>query len=534
MECHFVLDRGYRWQEESVSGLAVRYVGRRASAISIANMLEASELPDLSALSPELAGLPGHFAVCISGIGWSLLVADKLSSYPMFYASKDDGLTVSNSARTLARECELREIDRDALAEFRMTGYVTGRDTLNKGLNKLQAGEAILCGTNNVEFRRYYQFHTPSVRTAPEIDLIDELETATNAIFDRLIKDAHGRRIVVPLSGGLDSRVVLCKLKERGAKDLFTFSYGSPGNRDALAAKEIAGRLGVSWEFVPTTRNTARDIFASDLRREYWRFADHLHIVPNLHTFYALATLHRQGRLFGNPVMVNGQSGDFICGNHIPSVPADQISPSGLVRTIAEKHYSHNLGLRKESEWLKFVGNRVERVFGRMPTIANMQEFAKLLELWGWQARQSIRVVHGQRNYDFFGLSWELPLWEVEYLRFFQELPVEHKFGRRLFRRWLEDRDPYGLFRSYMPYASRWPLGKDAIHVAGRAITATMGRKASAKWYAAMDCFSQYDYLYAPFGYVGYWKGIREFSSVIGFMTRAWESENADIVGDPA
>ena len=531
MKIDFVIDKKYHWANEEVNNLVVHYNGHRASVMAIAKMLDTSYLPDLSSLGSKLADLPGHFAACFVGAKWSLIVADKISSYPIFYILRDKSLIVSNSARTLANKYELHKVDKESLTEFRMTGYVTGKDTLFKDLSKLRAGEALLFGQNTLEFKRYYQFHSALTDTKKEIDLINELEDITNTVFDRLIESMHGRRIVIPLSGGLDSRLVLCKLLERGAKNIFTFSYGSPGNRDALAAKDIASKLGLSWEFIPTGRKQAKDIFSSSLRKEYWNYSDHLHIVPSMHTFCALSSLHHQKRLFKDMVIVNGQSGDFISGNHIPKMPTDKIISSALVGAIAKKHYSHNILLSNQPFFFDFVENRVARVLEGMPSVMNMQGFAKQIECWGWQARQSIRVVHGQRNYDFFGLGWELPLWEVEYLNFFQKLSLEHKFERRLFRHWLEHRNPFGLFRGYMPYASRWPRGRDGIHLIGRAISGSLGRKVSVKWYRALDCFSQYEYQYAPFGYFGYWKGLQEFSSIIGYLTKAWEVENKDILG---
>lgn len=528
--CDVRLDAAYAWSEGCDRGLTISHIGRRASVMAVVQMLSRNSLPALDSLQPLLASLPGHFAACIACPEWTLFFVDKVSGYPVFYSTENGLLTISNSARLLAKGITNTQVNVEALKEFRMAGYVTGSETLVHGVSKLQAGEAGLFGPSGLRRQRYFEFYSHQVRQTTESALISELEEITNAVFDRLIEESHGRRIVVPLSGGLDSRIVLCKLKERGARDVQAFSYGSPGNHDALVAKDVAARLGIAWEFVPTSRREVLAMYSGEERRRYWQYADHLHLVPSLHAFYALATMRRKGRFSGDPVMVNGQSGDFICGNHIPDIPDGEVSHDRFIRAIATKHYSHSRLSCAENHWPDFVAGRVRKVLASKPHLAALQDLAKQIELWEWQARQSIRVINGQRNYDFFGLNWELPLWEVEYLDYFRDLPLEHKFGRRLFRRWLDHHDFYGLFKHYSPFASRWPEGRGWILVVGRAITAALGRDVSAKWYSALDCFSQYDYLYAPFGYIGYWKGLRDTGSTIGFMARAWESENQDLL----
>ena len=54
-------------------------------------------------------------------------------------------------------------------------------------------------------------------------------------------------------------------------------------------------------------------------------------------------------------VIVNGQSGDFISGNHIPKMPTDKIISSALVGAIAKKHYSHNILLSNQPVFFDFV-----------------------------------------------------------------------------------------------------------------------------------------------------------------------------------
>ena len=72
--------------------------------------------------------------------------------------------------------------------------------------------------------------------------------------FKRIVEDTSNKNVWVPLSGGLDSRLVICKLKEHGCENLRAFSYGPPGNYEASAARHVAEVLKVPWVFVPDTR----------------------------------------------------------------------------------------------------------------------------------------------------------------------------------------------------------------------------------------------------------------------------------------
>jgi asparagine synthase (glutamine-hydrolysing) len=522
-------DPHYAWESIEQGAISACYIGRKMSIAKFLEGLPATESPATELISSSLISLDGHFAAIIEGPGWGMAVVDKVASYPVFYVATDQKFMISNSARRLWRESRIGECNPEALLELHMAGYVTGADTLFRGLRKLRAGEILFWRADSGGPRqiRYYKFYSQHLRGECETTLIDEVDSLTNAIIDRNIADANGRKVIVPLSGGLDSRVILAKLKARGCPNLRTFSYGVPGNYEARVAQQVAETLGIPWEFVPTTRKQANHFFHSDRRREYWEFADGLHVIPNLHTLLALEELERRGRFRGGAVMINGQSGDFITGDHIPSTIQD--GPSGrqaLYANIIRKHYADRRVLLRNDEVQKAIRRRIDDVIGFDCDLVDPQQYAKAHELWEWQARQAIRVLNGQRNYDFLGLRWELPLWEREYLEFWAEIPLEHKLGRRLFRRWLEREDFGGLFRNYHPFLSRWPKQLIWIQHLGRALTLMLGRSVSARYYETLDYFSHYSYLYAAVSYREYLGHCRNYRGIYPYYVDAWEREN--------
>lgn len=64
-----------------------------------------------------------------------------------------------------------------------------------------------------------------------------------------LVGDAlNGRDVILPLSAGYDSRLILGALRSgRGCSRLKTFTYGPEGSIDVEAAREIAFRTGAQW-----------------------------------------------------------------------------------------------------------------------------------------------------------------------------------------------------------------------------------------------------------------------------------------------
>ena len=92
------------------------------------------------------------------------------------------------------------------------------------------------------------------------------------------------KKAVILLSGGLDSRLVLSKIKELGYENIFVFSYGVKNNHDAMTAKKMCKKLNIPWHFEINSTTNSRNFFKSSLRQCYFQFANQRHIF--LHQFY--------------------------------------------------------------------------------------------------------------------------------------------------------------------------------------------------------------------------------------------------------
>jgi asparagine synthase (glutamine-hydrolysing) len=517
------------WKEEALENNAIiYYIGNHQSIKDFALQIDISSIPLKDKLTTLLNSVKGNYAFVIQTSLWSLAVVDRISGYNIFYSNKSNALVLSNCPYFLAENVEASDVDHSSLIELKMSGYTTSNRTVLSDINRLRSGELLIVDheKNIFNTHRYYEFYTNFVCKDNEDLAIDKLDSITNKIIERNICEANGRTIWIPLSGGLDSRFLISKFKQHGYGNLKSYSYGVKGNYDAYRAKYIAKKLDISWDFIPTSKQQSRDFFQSEERLKYWKFSDDLSVAPNVNGFFAVKELFRLNKMQVGDVVINGQSGDFISGQHIPHVSDMNGDLSKILHSsIINKHYSLRKSMMVDNN-IKIIKSCINKTLERKIDIDDFQEFAKLYECWEWQERQSKRVINGQRTYDFFCLDWKLPMWDLEYLNFWRELPLSMKIDRRLFVKYLKKYDFYGLFNGIDPFMSRWPKHRIYIQFLGNIISKTCGKSCSDKFYKKLDWYSQYQYLYALTGREMYNNHWHDYKGSFPYLTDAWINEN--------
>jgi len=385
-----------------------------------------------------LLALNGFFAVVIKRGTQVFAAVDRLRSIPLFYGKLGTDVFISDDARWVKDRVGDQELEPLAKQEFLATGYVTGPDTLFPKVKQIQAGEFVLFqtsedGHSDVFPQRYFRYVHSDYFDSPEEILHQRLQETLVDIFGRLITFAGGRPIVVPLSGGYDSRLIVLMLKKLGYENVIAFSYGKPGNKESEVSKKVADSLGFRWEFVPYSNMLWHQWYLSEEMRGYTSFADGLSSLPHIQDWPAVLTLSRENRVPTDSIFVPGHSADLLAGSRSKSVPdlySGQVENSRLIEALLGYHYNLFPWLKENPNLGLFFKDRVKATLGA-PSL--YPDPSSAFESWDISERQPKFIVNSLRVYEYFGYGWWIPFWDRAFIKFWSRVVPENRSNQSLY-----------------------------------------------------------------------------------------------------
>lgn len=479
MNVHLIKNCGIEWFQLSeattnvwVKGFAFRnkaFVERRNLAkLFIPPKGNQEKRSVLDHFKYTLKELNGNFAVVIKYDKWLLAAIDRIRSIPLFYGNLGNKFFLSDDAVWIRRQTGGERTDDLACAEFLLCSYVTGRDTLYPGVKQLQAGEMIFvqekCSEQLITTHRYYRFLRSDYLSLNQKEFLGYLDLVFEDAIRRLITSVNGKPLVVPLSGGFDSRIIVLLLLRFGYDNIRVFSYGLPGNKESRISKQVAEQLGLRWIFIPYSSSEWYNWFHSNERKAYYRYADGLSSLPHLQDWPAVKVLKQDKLIPEDSVFVPGHTGDFISGGHVPRqlYRGRRRTVDAGVQAILKKHYHLNninaldVGVRSEIEW------KIRNIVGEIP--AEVPDRAiNAYESWEWQERQAKHIVNSCRVYEFWRYEWRIPLWDWEVLKFWKCVPVTYRIGKALYNTYVNQESAIFALPEANPKGTFYKLGSKTL-----------------------------------------------------------------------
>jgi asparagine synthase (glutamine-hydrolysing) len=156
-----------------------------------------------------------------------LLARDRLGIKPLYWAVKDGRLLFGSEIKAILESGLVRaEANTARLPELLSTRYLSGPETLFRGINRLMPGQTLVFESGRVEIRTYWD--VPVGRPNPEVERLGEREAVGR--FRELLEESVRIRLMadVPLgmflSGGLDSSAIAALMARMIDRPLQTFS----------------------------------------------------------------------------------------------------------------------------------------------------------------------------------------------------------------------------------------------------------------------------------------------------------------------
>ena len=461
MKMSVIISENYKWKHLSDHGFDIYYRNislKKKTLDKFVKSFNKKRKIDCALIKKNIKILDGHFSIIIKRDSLIIGVVDRICTSPIYYLSSLKEFKLSNNVSLIKNSSEMRDIDDNVIQNFISAGYTIGRSTIYKNIYKLEAGSFIIFNaeTRKISVSKYYNYSPYKPYLKNKKNLKKKLTEITLGVLEG-VRDAGYEQILVPLSAGYDSRLVVSGLYKINTKNVFCFSYGLKNNFEASYARLVANKLNYKWKFIELTIKSQKKFFSSAIFKNYLSYADSFCSVPFRQDIYPIYHLKKNNLIQKKSIIVNGNTGDFISGGHIPeelfsssSNVSKEERLKKIVHLIIKKHFSLWVGTSTNYSKTK------EQIYLLLSEVLNQVKSYYdygLYEYFEYMNRQSKFIISNQKIYDFFDLDWNLPLWSNEYIDFWEKVPIQLKKRQRLYKEMLQENN-WGKVWSNIPVNS--------------------------------------------------------------------------------
>jgi len=194
------------------------------------------------------------------------LISDRMGTRPVYYAHENKNFAFAPEVKAILKSNISKDINYCAVSDLFTYGHLFGHKTLFSNISQLPEASYLILSNNKVSIHKYwslpeypeaYRKEWPSRKTIN--DSTDEfIEIFTCAMKRNFTKNSD--KILLSLSGGLDSRYVAAFAKKLGVNPLVAYTMGADNSEDQIFAKQVSENLSIQHnQFIVDPKNIWRD-----------------------------------------------------------------------------------------------------------------------------------------------------------------------------------------------------------------------------------------------------------------------------------
>jgi asparagine synthase (glutamine-hydrolysing) len=373
----------------------------------------------------------GCFSV-IYNEGVNLYAAsDSIRAFPLFYKREEEGWIISDDPYIFIKDDKNAELNKIAAIEFLATGFVTGDETLIQGIRQIQAGEIIRIEATELNKKFFFSYRTALSSDSEYNEFRLKGVEIFNEAFRRFISGLNGRTVVVPLSGGFDSRLIVAMLKKNNYEKVICFTYGRQGNPEIEVSRKAAEILRYQWIYIEYTHELISNYLHDEIFKKYYTYAGKLVSMFFMQEYFAVKYLKENKLIPDDSIFAPGHSGDFLGGSQL-------FKHGNLGLFENSKELSKRIYKVKYCYLRPGPGNK-EMVLGRIQKSLeekftwNADLSYSIHEDWDFKEKLAKFNFNSSAIYTYFGYEFRFPFWDRELIIFFKNLPLHVKINKYLY-----------------------------------------------------------------------------------------------------
>lgn len=308
---------------------------------------------------PDWTRLGGQFGALVRRGGRSFLLTDYFAAFQLFH---DAGMRLfSTSLLAAAAAMERLSFDAQGIYEFAFNVVPVGDDTVFAELKTLGPDRVVALEPDGVALHSLRK-PLPEPQEMP-------LEARISAHRDRLMAVVgdhvreFGDSLYCPLSGGLDSRLVLAALRAAGARPR-VYVYGGPDSADVRIARGIAAAQGfeIEWVDKEAWRALTPDAFPEQVERNFQVYD----ALPNYGELFenGANAAAREARHRGGALSASGGCGEIY--RNFFFLPDRRFSAAAVARAFYARYAKYDVTpVFDEADFLRRIEDKILAALGR-------------------------------------------------------------------------------------------------------------------------------------------------------------------------
>ncbi len=357
-----------------------------------------------------------------------VVVTDRLATKKIYVWNSGGTTLLSTELHALlGHPLAPREIDGMAVEQFLITSHLVDTRSLIRDVRVLPPGTITLINRTGISTERYW---TPAIEPAQDDGLDKWADRLADALSPAIQARSRDADILLPLSGGLDSRSVAAFIPPHLTATASAYSFGHSHCYDVRYGRRIARALGVNFCRLP---------MPDDFFRHYLEPVQMLcdgEVSIEALPIYRLIDIGLPGQ-----TMLMGYLGDALSGGHLLGLSPSQAEADTLDMVWRRKYQGK--GFSEQLLEHVVLPERYRTIKGNTRALMH----AALDEARAETLDEKALVVelhHRQSRYiSYFGrllssrYRVENPFLDTDVLNVFLSLPLVHRQGQRAYRRML-------------------------------------------------------------------------------------------------